>query len=123
MATIVYLTRHGVTAANKENIFAGRTTEPLHGEGAAQLLAVGKTIAAQGGAGKIFCGPLPRTRQSAELAAGQIAPPGTLPVISKEGLNEIFIPHWDGLRKEEIRVRFGMVIYFFSTSFPICNNT
>jgi broad specificity phosphatase PhoE len=108
MTTIVYLARHGITAANKENIFAGRTTEPLHHEGVAQMLAVGRTIAAQGGIKKIFCGPLPRTRQSAELAAGQIAPPGELPVISKEGLNEIFIPHWDGLSKEELRTRFGM---------------
>ena len=107
MATIIYLTRHGVTAANKENIFAGRTTEPLHSEGVAQLMAVGRILARQGGIKKIFCGPLPRTRQSAELAATLLTTQGTIPVVSKEGLNEIYIPHWDGLSKEEIRKRFG----------------
>lgn len=107
MTTTVYLTRHGVTSANKENIFAGRSAEPLHSDGAAQLVAVGQALAREGGVRRIFCGPLPRTRQSAEVVAGEIATPETVPVISLDALTEIFIPHWDGLRKDEIRERFG----------------
>lgn len=102
MQTTIYLIRHGVTAANKENIFAGRTPEPLHAEGRAQLAEVGRVLA-PAGIGKIFCGPLPRTRQSAELLAAALG----AEVSVEDGLDEIAIPHWDGLSKEEIRRRFG----------------
>ncbi|MGV1100888.1 histidine phosphatase family protein [Thiovibrio sp. JS02] len=102
MQTTIHLIRHGVTAANKENIFAGRSNEPLHADGIAQVTEVGRSLA-QAGIGKIFCGPLPRTRQSAEIVAAMLR----AGVFVEEGFNEIAIPHWDGLTKDEIRAKFG----------------
>jgi len=102
MKTTIYLIRHGVTAANKDDIFAGRTQEPLHPEGLVQLAEVGKRLACCG-ISRIFCGPLARTRQSAFITGELLA----APVATEEALNEISIPHWDGLSKETIRKRFG----------------
>lgn len=102
MKTTIYLIRHGVTAANKDDIFAGRTQAPLHPEGMAQLVEVGTRLAGRG-ISKIFCGPLARTRQSAEIVSGLLG----VPVEAQEGLTEISIPHWDGLTKKAIRMRFG----------------
>ena len=98
----LYLVRHGVTAANMENRFAGRSDEPLHPEGIAQAEAVGRQLAGVE-IGRICCGPMPRTRQTAEVIGKIIR----APVVSDDGLNEIAIPHWDGLTKDEIRQKFG----------------
>ena len=102
MKTTIYLTRHGLTAANKNDVFAGRTQEPLHPEGAAQLASVGRSLAGRS-ITKIFCGPLARTRQSAGVVGELIG----VPVEAEEALTEISIPHWDGLTKAAIRARFG----------------
>ena len=102
MKTTIYLIRHGLTAANKNDVFAGRTQEPLHPEGAAQMADVGRMLAGRG-IGRIVCGPLARTRQSAEIVGEMLG----VPIVTEESLNEISIPHWDGLTKEAIRARFG----------------
>src|SRR3989338_5544897 len=102
MKTTVYLIRHGLTAANKNDVFAGRTQEPLHPEGEAQLAEVGESLGGRG-ISKIFCGPLTRTRHSAVIVGDVLG----VPVAADEALNEISIPHWDGLTKEAIRARFG----------------
>lgn len=98
----IYLIRHGLTSANKENRFAGRSEEPLHPEGVAQIEGVARELLAET-ISRVYCGPLSRTRQSAEIAAGLLS----APVVSRESLNEINIPHWDTLTKDEIRARFG----------------
>jgi probable phosphoglycerate mutase len=100
--TICYLVRHGVTAANKQDRFAGRSNEPLHSEGVCQMQAVAAKLTSSG-INRIYCGPLPRTRQSAETIATLLG----VPVACREGLNEIFLPHWDGLTKEQITRNFG----------------
>ncbi|MCX5874778.1 MAG: histidine phosphatase family protein [Deltaproteobacteria bacterium] len=102
MKTTVYLIRHGLTAANKNDVFAGRTQEPLHPEGVAQLADVGKRLGGRG-ISKIFCGPLVRTRESAGIVGELFG----APIEADEALTEIKIPHWDGLTKEAIRARFG----------------
>ena len=102
MKTTIYLTRHGLTAANKGDIFAGRTEEPLHPEGVDQLVVVGKMLAGCE-INRVFCGPLRRTRQSAGIVADMLGSP----VEATEALTEISIPHWDGLTKKAIRESFG----------------
>ena len=102
MNTTIYLIRHGLTAANKDDVFAGRTQEPLHPEGVTQLAEVGGSLAGLG-ISQILCGPLARTRQSAGIVGELLA----VPVDAEEALTEISIPHWDGLSKEAIRARFG----------------
>jgi broad specificity phosphatase PhoE len=103
MATTIFLIRHGKTAANLQNRFAGRTAEPLHQSGCEQIGEVGVRLK-QLGVSALYAGPLPRTRQSAEII-GAITGVG---VRQSEAFNEINIPHWDGLTKEEITARFGL---------------
>ena len=102
MGSRIYLVRHGKTGANLENRFAGRSAEPLHPQGVAQIRELGGRLTGLGIA-TIIAGPLPRTVQSAELIGAAIG----APVQVDERLTDILIPHWDGLTKEEIRARFG----------------
>ncbi|PIP43296.1 MAG: phosphoglycerate mutase [Deltaproteobacteria bacterium CG23_combo_of_CG06-09_8_20_14_all_60_8] len=102
MQTDIYLLRHGATPANLEDRFAGRTEEPLHAKGLAQIKEVAATLAGQR-ITTIFAGPLARTRQSAAILGSLTG----APVQVEEAFNEIAIPHWDGLTKDEIRARFG----------------
>lgn len=99
---MICLIRHGKTQANLENRFAGRSAEPLCPEGIGQLQRMSEELKSQGFE-RLYCSPLPRTRQSAEII-GKVC---SLAVETCEGLNEIFLPHWDGLTKDEIRQRFG----------------
>lgn len=101
METIIYLVRHGITAANLENRFAGRTEEPLHGQGVAQMNALGNRLKNYG-IEKIIAGPLARTSQSASLIGDIIASP----VEIDDNFADILIAHWDGLTKEEIKRKF-----------------
>lgn len=102
MRTDIYLLRHGATPANLEERFAGRSDEPLHAKGIAQIREVAATLANQR-IDKIFATPLARTRQSAALISSLTG----APVQVEEAFTEISIPHWDGLTKDEIRRRFG----------------
>ncbi len=102
MPNTIYLIRHGVTLANKEKRFAGRSAEPLHGDGVNQISELAQRLKGKG-ISRIVTGPLPRTNQSGEIIGGIL----DLEVENDDGFNEIFLPHWDGLTKTEIRNRFG----------------
>ena len=101
MSTI-YLVRHGITPANKENRFAGRTDEHLHAEGIEQIRHVGEKLRNEN-ISAIYCGPAKRTVQSSEILASLL----NVPFTHLFELNEINIPHWDGLTKDEIRQKFN----------------
>lgn len=102
MPTTIFLTRHGKTEANLQNRFAGRTSEPLHQTGCGQIAEVAARLKEMP-VRAIYTGPLPRTSQSAEIISNVTG----CPVRTCEPFNEIFIPHWDGLSKEEITANFG----------------
>lgn len=102
MPHTIYLIRHGVTSANKEKRFAGRSNEPLHTDGIKQLEDLAGRLKDKG-INRIVTGPLPRTRQSGEVI-GRIIDVTTE---CNEKFNEIYLPHWDGLTKTEIRQQFG----------------
>jgi len=102
MKQALYLVRHGTTLANLENRFAGRSPEPLHDKGIQQIEEVGRRLTKQR-ITHIFSGPLPRTVQSAQILQRTLQAPLTI----NDDLLEINIPHWDGLTKDEIRIRFG----------------
>jgi broad specificity phosphatase PhoE len=97
-----YLVRHGITQANKENRFAGRTSEKLHVEGIEQIRQVGERLSAEN-ITSIYCGPANRTVQSAEILGSLLK----VPVFPIAEFDEIYIPHWDGLTKDEIRQQHG----------------
>jgi broad specificity phosphatase PhoE len=102
MITTIYLLRHGATPANLEDRFAGRSGEPLHPEGEAQIRRLEADLHHLA-ISHLYCGPLPRTMQSAEILRAML----DIPVTPEPGLNEIHIPHWDGLSKARIRDLFG----------------
>jgi len=102
MKRTLYLIRHGATGANLENRFAGRSQEPLHPSGIKQIQEVGTELESCN-ITRIICGPLSRTRQTAEILQNTL----NIPVTVSDGLTEINIPHWDGLTKQEIREKFG----------------
>ena len=102
MSTNILLARHGKTLANLENRFAGRSNEPLHRDGEEQLAEVAASLKDQT-LTAIYAGPLPRTTQSAEI----ISKATGSPIHYREAFNEIDLPHWDGLTKQEITDRFG----------------
>ena len=100
--TNIYLVRHGITPANKENRFAGRTGEELHPKGIVQVRQVGEQLRDTNIAA-IYCGPAKRTIQSAEILGSCLNVPfSTIPEF-----DEILIPHWEGLTKDEIRQKYG----------------
>ncbi|KPJ97272.1 MAG: hypothetical protein AMJ60_12070 [Desulfobacterales bacterium SG8_35] len=101
MSTL-YLVRHGITPANKENRFAGRTSEELHAEGIGQIRKVGERLRDKN-ISAVYCGPAKRTVQSAEILGSLL----NVPVSPLAEFDEIMIPHWDGLTKEEIRQQYG----------------
>lgn len=102
MSTRIFLLRHGTTAANLNNIFAGRTDEPLHEQGKKQLSEVAEKLLPHG-ITRIYSGPLPRTKMSAEIL-GEVTGAN---IKSHDAFNEIDLAHWDGLTKNEIREKYG----------------
>jgi broad specificity phosphatase PhoE len=102
MSSRIFLTRHGKTAANLENRFAGRSAEPLHSEGEKQLAEVATRLRGEA-LQAIYAGPLPRTAQSAKIVNRETG----APIHYRDAFNEIDLPHWDGLTKQEITDRFG----------------
>ncbi len=101
MPTII-LTRHGQTRANLENRFAGRADVGLTPEGVAQITALADRLASLSPA-TVVCGPAARTRESATIIAARCK----IPLRVMDEFDEIYLPHWDGLTKDEIRNRFG----------------
>ncbi|MBW2467358.1 MAG: histidine phosphatase family protein [Deltaproteobacteria bacterium] len=100
--TTIYLVRHGITLANKENRFAGRTEEELLDEGKKQIMQVGDSLKSNN-ISAVYFGPAKRTVQSGEILGSLL----NVPVSSLVGLDEINIPHWDGLTKDEIRRKYN----------------
>ncbi len=102
MQSQLFILRHGVTPANNENRFAGRTNEPLHQDGREQIAQVAQSLQSHD-IEAVFCGPSTRTTESAEI----IGTTNNAPVCPMDAFDEIYLPHWDGLTKNEIRSRFG----------------
>jgi len=101
MSTL-YLVRHGITSANKDNRFAGRSREELLVEGREQIRRVGERLR-QVNISAVYCGPSVRTVQSAEIIGSLL----NVPVFALAEFDEMKIPHWDGLSKDEIRHQYG----------------
>ena len=102
------IVRHGNTFAGGEKVVWVGCGEdpPLTGEGVEQGLRLGRALAASGvEPGAIYCGPLRRTRQFAEILAAELPSAGR-PIID-ERLKEIDYGRWAGLTNDEIAERYG----------------
>ena len=100
--TRLFLVRHGATQLTAEDRFSGAVGVDLSEEGRQQvrLLAgrlAGEVISA------VYCSPLGRTVETAEI----LAAPHGLPSISRDGLREIHHGRWEGLTRQEVEARYA----------------
>jgi broad specificity phosphatase PhoE len=78
VVTNVYLARHGQTAYNLEGRFQGQLPVPLDDTGRAQAAELAERAAAGAGGGtgtpfaKLWCSPLLRARETADIVAARI---------------------------------------------------
>ena len=102
MTTRLFLVRHGATGLSAEDRFAGATDVVLSLEGRVQVEQLAQRLA-ENKLAAIYCSPLQRTVQTAEI----IAQPHGLEPIAKDGLREIDHGHWEGLRRADVEARFA----------------
>ncbi len=98
----IHLLRHGMTAANVDGRYIGRTDEPLSPEGLVALLKMKEEYRYPGGC-RFFSSPLTRCRQTLEV----LYPGCHVDVL--EGLSECDFGEWDGKSVAELKQdeRFG----------------
>jgi probable phosphoglycerate mutase len=99
--TIIYLLRHGALAGDSRDRFIGQIDLPLAPEGIRQAEALAPTLRGQE-IGVIYCSDLIRSRQTAEIIAGD----SDIPIEAFPGLREISLGDWEGLSRREVAVRF-----------------
>ena len=92
----IHLIRHGMTEANADGRYVGRTDLPLSPEGLAALLSLKETHRYPGGT-RFFTSPLARCRQTLEVLY-----PSCRPEIV-EGLAECDFGAWEGKRLQELK--------------------
>ena len=92
----IHLIRHGMTEANEQGLYIGKTDLPLSARGLRDLLDK-KEEAIYPKATVFFCSPLSRCRQTLEVLY-----PGSQPTVM-EGLAECDFGVWDGRRVDELK--------------------
>ena len=90
----LFFMRHGVTEYNKEGRLQGRQDFPLSEEGKKQVTFVKKTLLE--GVEKIYCSPLLRAKQSAELLGL------SCPIVYDERLVERSFGSYEGKTYQEL---------------------
>src|SRR5581483_7751346 len=87
-ATRLYMVRHGATQLTAEDRFSGAVGVDLSEEGRAQVARLARRLSEDGAADRIsavYCSPLGRTVETAEI----LARPHHLTPIHRDGLREI----------------------------------
>jgi broad specificity phosphatase PhoE len=101
MATRLYFVRHGATQLSAEDRFAGAIGVDLSDEGIFQARRLAGRLA-DDGITAVYCSPLSRTVQTAEI----LAAPHKLALIHRDGLREIGHGRWEGLTRREVEERY-----------------
>ena len=100
-STRLYMVRHGATQLSAEDRFAGAMDIELSEEGRVQAGRLAERLADDSIAA-VYCSPLARTVQTAEI----LATPHGLSLIHEEGLREIHHGHWEGMRRADVESQF-----------------
>jgi broad specificity phosphatase PhoE len=100
--TRLYLVRHGATQLTAEDRFSGAIGVELSDEGRRQVARLAERLA-QDEIQAVYCSPLSRTVETAEI----LARPHSLPLVRRDGLREIAHGHWEGLSRREVEERYG----------------
>jgi len=96
-----YFVRHGEIESNIRKVYAGWSEEPLTERGARQAEAAGEVLRGKG-IDRLYCSPLRRAVQTAEIIGEAI---GRVPV-KDEHFKEMGLGLWEGLSENEIMERF-----------------
>jgi len=94
---IFYLVRHGEIESNIKKVYAGWSEEPLTENGVRQAEKAGKALRGKG-IEAIYCSPLKRAFQTAEIIGGII---GKKP-IPDDSFKEMKLGPWEGLSEGKI---------------------
>ncbi len=98
----LYLVRHGATQLTAEDRFSGAVGVELSDEGRHQVRRLSERLAPDP-IGAVYCSPLSRTLETAEI----LARPHRLPLVRRDGLREISHGHWEGLTRREVEARYA----------------
>jgi probable phosphoglycerate mutase len=101
MTTRLFLIRHGATQLTAEDRFSGAANVYLSEEGRAQAERLAMRLADDNIAA-VYASPLDRTMETARI----LAAPHQLPIIARDGLQEIHHGHWEGLSRKDVEARF-----------------
>ena len=101
-STRLLLVRHGATQLTAEDRFSGAIGVDLSEEGRAQVARLAERLA-QEPIRAVYCSPLSRTVETAEI----LAKPHGLPIGPRDGLREISHGRWEGLLRREVEERFS----------------
>lgn len=98
---LIYLVRHGITAANKRSIYIGWADEVLDEEGISQVRALGASLKGEG-ISAVYSSPVKRALQTSEILEEYLS----APIVIEKGLGEIRFGKWEGLSASEIKKRY-----------------
>jgi broad specificity phosphatase PhoE len=101
MTTRLFLIRHGATQLTAEDRFSGAANVYLSEEGRAQAERLALRLADDQIAA-VYASPLDRTMETARA----IAAPHHLPIVQREGLQEIHHGHWEGMSRKDVEAQF-----------------
>jgi broad specificity phosphatase PhoE len=101
MTTRLFLIRHGATQLTAEDRFSGAENVYLSEEGRAQAERLALRLA-DDNIGAVYASPLDRTMETARV----LAEPHQLPVVARDGLQEIHHGHWEGMSRKEVEAQF-----------------
>jgi broad specificity phosphatase PhoE len=100
--TRLYLVRHGATQLTAEDRFSGAIGVDLSDEGRHQAGRLAERLA-QEEVAAVYCSPLSRTVETAEI----LARPHRLSLERRDGLREISHGRWEGLTRSEVEERYA----------------
>lgn len=100
MTTRIYLIRHGATESNRLRRYMSRSQEALSSEGRLQARQLALRMARHD-LTAMYCSPLRRARDTAEI----VAQPHALETAVVADFNELDLSRWEGLTAAEIEAR------------------
>ena len=98
---IWYFIRHGEIQSNVDKVYAGWSDEALTARGVRQAEKAGEILKDRG-IDKIYCSPLKRAVQTAEIIGKSI---DLVPVLDKH-FKEMRMGPWEGLSEDQIEMKF-----------------
>jgi probable phosphoglycerate mutase len=100
-ATRLLLARHGETEWNKSGRFQGHANPPLNDAGRGQATVLAEQLAGEG-IDAIYSSDLLRASETARTVGRRLG----VAVVEDQGLREIDVGSWSGLKRDEIAARF-----------------